>query len=130
MKDPASKSLWYRNAAKINVDIHKRMLPTISGTPILKYFDGPVMVGYQEPPKPFEVVYCRATPIPESCLSSNEADGHSNAMTEEGRALYDPYLDRHLHKIVNGGGKHIWRDDYYVSGAPLPPVVAAISIAW
>lgn len=93
MKSDENESLWYRSSAEINVDIRKRILPTISGKPALKNFDGTLMESYQNPPKSFELVYCRATPVPDSC---KYLLGHDKiAIAPEGRKLYDPIIDRH-----------------------------------
>ena len=93
MKGDSGKSLWYRNAAEIDVAIRKRTFKSISGKPTLKYFDGGVMEGYQRPPKPFERVFCRSVPMPESCKYLGE---DRVVVSEQGRKLYDPVADRHF----------------------------------
>eukprot|EP00557_Chaetoceros_sp_GSL56_P012726 CAMPEP_0176481324 /NCGR_PEP_ID=MMETSP0200_2-20121128/2757_1 /TAXON_ID=947934 /ORGANISM="Chaetoceros sp., Strain GSL56" /LENGTH=726 /DNA_ID=CAMNT_0017877517 /DNA_START=207 /DNA_END=2387 /DNA_ORIENTATION=+ len=93
MKSNETESLWYRSSAEIDVEVRKRILPTVSGKPALKNFDGTLMESYQNPPKSFELVYCRATPVPDSC---KYLLGHDKiAITPEGRKLYDPIIDRH-----------------------------------
>lgn len=66
-KDVICRQGWHRNEAEVELEIRKRVLPTVSGNPPLKYFDGSTMVMYQVPHKVFETVYCRKVPIPESC---------------------------------------------------------------
>jgi len=68
MKSLDSAAAWHRNLAEINLDIHKRIIHTRSGTPTLKHFDGSTMEGYRVPNIIFENAYCKRTPIPESCL--------------------------------------------------------------
>ena len=92
MKGKDSEKLWYRNAAEIDIDIQKRVLKTLSGTPTLKYFDGAIMESlYQIPTKGFEGVHCRANPIPNNCMDRFSGDDHLN--------LHDPYVSRNLHKL-------------------------------
>ena len=42
---------WFRNEAQVEVQLHQRLFRTISGKPILQYFDGHIMRDYQVPPK-------------------------------------------------------------------------------
>lgn len=88
-KGEESEALWYRNAAEIDAAIRKRMLKTVSsGANTLKYFDGRTMeTEYQSPPKTYEAVYCRANPIPTSCVGEQAED-----------EKHDMYLARHLYK--------------------------------
>jgi len=74
MKDSDSNALWYRNAAKLNLDIHQRMLRTYSGNQPLKYFDADTMKSYQVPPKSFEAVHCHKEPMPKSCAVQDADD--------------------------------------------------------
>jgi len=55
------------NAASIDLEIRARILPTYSGSPGLKYFDGATKSLYQIPTKPFEVNYCRQSHPPIEC---------------------------------------------------------------
>ena len=66
-KKEGDDQAWYRSQAQVDVQIHKRIIRTKSGTHALKYFDGAVMQGYQNPHKVFESVFCRAEPTPDSC---------------------------------------------------------------
>ena len=70
IKDGDDKA-WYRSQAQVDVQIHKRMIRTKSGTHALEYFDGAVMQGYQTPHKVFESVFCREEPTPESCATDH-----------------------------------------------------------
>lgn len=93
MKGDVTSALWYRSAAEVDVAIRKRIRKTVSGKPALKYFDGALMESYQNPPKSFETVFCRASPVPDSCkyLAGNE----QIAISASNRKLYDPIVDRH-----------------------------------
>lgn len=69
-KDVACRKNWNRSPSSIDLAIAKRLLPTVSGQPPLKHFDGPTMALYQVPHKAFETVYCRNDPTPQSCQKS------------------------------------------------------------
>jgi spermidine synthase len=58
---------WHQNEAELNLRIHERILPSMSGLPTLKYFDGATMQAYRIPRKEWEIVYCRRDPRPEEC---------------------------------------------------------------
>jgi len=60
---------WYTNSAAIDLDIRRRILPTFSGLPALKYFDGSTMSVYHIPSKPSEVIYCRQDSPPKECAT-------------------------------------------------------------
>ena len=62
---------WYRSQAQVDVQIHKRIIRTKSGTYALEYFDGAVMQGYRNPHKVFESIFCRAEPTPDSCATDH-----------------------------------------------------------
>ena len=72
MKDSNDDSSWYRNEAEMQLAIHKRAMRSYSGNPVLKYFDGSVMKGYQIPHRVFQTVFCRQIPTPEGCSFNNE----------------------------------------------------------
>ena len=72
MKDIKDDALWYRNEAEVQVAIHKRVMRSISGQPLLKYFDGATMKGFQVPHKVFQTVFCRQTPTPDGCILEQE----------------------------------------------------------
>ena len=67
-------SNWYNNPASVDLEVHSRMIPTKSGAPSLKYFDGATMASYQMPSKAWETVYCRRTPRPDSCIYAHGFD--------------------------------------------------------
>lgn len=84
---------WYRNAAEIDLDIARRLIPTVSGEPSLKVFDGTTMnYNYQNPGKSTETVFCREIPTPKSC------NGYVENM--KSKATYDPYAMRHQYKLT------------------------------
>jgi spermidine synthase len=72
VKDAESRSLWYRNEAQLQVEIHKRMFRSTTGKPALEYFDGSVFESYRAPHKVMETIYCRTTPTPIGCPSPNK----------------------------------------------------------
>jgi len=57
-KDYGCRQNWYANSAEISVAIRKRLLPSVSGKPSLKYFDGATMNSYR-PHKAYETIFCR-----------------------------------------------------------------------
>ena len=58
---------WYKSSAQVEIDIHERILPSKSGAPLLKYFDGATMAQYRFPHKGTSTVYCRRYPTPVEC---------------------------------------------------------------
>lgn len=88
---------WYRNRAQIDIEIHERILRTKSGRPTLKYFDGALMQGYQNPHKVFESVFCRADPMPSSC----ETDHY-----RENVALSD--FEVRMSEVGEGSGRGVY----------------------
>jgi len=70
-KEDGDDQTWYRSQAHVDVQIHKRMIRTKSGTHALKYFDGAVMQGYRNPHKVFESAFCRTEPTPDSCSKTD-----------------------------------------------------------
>jgi spermidine synthase len=71
-KDYETRADWYRNEAEVEIHIQKRVKRSKSGNPLLRYFDGPTMMGYQTPPKAFEHIYCLHQDIPDDCSLQNE----------------------------------------------------------
>jgi hypothetical protein len=67
-KDYACRKNWYRNAAEISLAIRKRLLPTVSGQPSLKFFDGATMQGYR-PHKAYQTIFCRRPSPANECRS-------------------------------------------------------------
>lgn len=67
-KDVNCRKGWHRNEAEVDLAIRNRILPSVSGKPLLKYFDGATMMLYQTPHKVFETIYCRKVPTPQSCI--------------------------------------------------------------
>mmetsp|Transcript_28983 Transcript_28983/g.33696 ORF Transcript_28983/g.33696 Transcript_28983/m.33696 type:complete len:745 (+) Transcript_28983:66-2300(+) len=126
MKDKSDRNRWFRNTAQVDLDIHKRLLLTHSGSPPLKFFDGALMQEYQIPIKAYQNVYCRKKMTPSSCFVSTKDHLSSpisakletklncimkndNLSTVKGcymkselaeerlrPVLFDPFLDRHL----------------------------------
>ncbi|KAL7450672.1 hypothetical protein ACHAWC_002552 [Mediolabrus comicus] len=94
-KDPDTKKSWYRTVAEVDLDIRKRVLPTKSGAPTLRNYDGATHHEYQLPLRVFEAIYCRQEMAPEECnvLNKNENDDDSSI-------VYSPVIERRLnHKL-------------------------------
>ncbi|KAL3804429.1 hypothetical protein HJC23_011357 [Cyclotella cryptica] len=70
-KTYATRGNWYRNAAELQIQIHRRVWGTKSGRPALSHVDAATMYSYQIPPKSFESVYCRQENEPEECEEYN-----------------------------------------------------------
>jgi len=66
-KDSKSRASWYKTAAEIDIELHKRMDRTKSGKPALLYFDAPTMIRYQMPSKADEAIHCRRENKPWEC---------------------------------------------------------------
>jgi len=58
---------FHRSQAEMEISMHRRLLTSRSGAKPLKFFDGAVLKSYQVPPKSWETVYCRQTPVPKGC---------------------------------------------------------------
>lgn len=67
LKNTKSKSLWYRNEAQIQNEIHQRIIKSHEA-PYFNYFDGSIFKSYQIPHKVIETMYCRSSPIPKTCI--------------------------------------------------------------
>lgn len=94
LKNTKYDDMWYRNAAEIDLDIAKRMIPSLSGKPQLKFFDGSIMSSlYQTPNKATETVYCKESPTPESCTGFIDIN--------QSKAKYDPYRMRRHYKSAD-----------------------------
>jgi hypothetical protein len=70
-KDAQSAERWFASQAMIDLNIQKRILPTIDGREPLKFFDGATMMSYQYPSRVNQEVFCRESPSPRFC-----DDGH------------------------------------------------------
>jgi hypothetical protein len=104
----ACKDHLYANEASVEVEIHKRIKRTKSGSPALKYFDGATMGNIQQSiPKAWETLECRT----EILLQSEESQAHScdvfltnpQDWTSPTKALYQSNLRafRRLQDIQN-----------------------------
>jgi len=72
---------WYRSSAEIELDIHKRIMRSKSGVPLLKYFDGNTMSSYHNPHKGIESVYCKGIPTPKECIFDKNLKNHISTTT-------------------------------------------------
>lgn len=68
-KDSKCRKNWHRNPVEVDLELRKKLLPTVSGKSPLRYFDGATMMMYQIPHKVYETVYCRKVPTPDSCVA-------------------------------------------------------------
>lgn len=73
INDSCSES-FHRNEAELEISMHRRLLKSRSGLMPLKFFDGATMKSYQVPPKSWETVHCRQTPMPEECGTRYDFD--------------------------------------------------------
>jgi len=73
-KDSKSRASWYKTAAEIDIELHKRLHRTKSGKPALLHFDAPTMISYQMPSKARETTYCRSEDQPQECEDSRGID--------------------------------------------------------
>ena len=87
-KGESLREQWYRTEAQIDIELHKRLLPSKSGDPILRFFDAATMIRYQTPPKSDELAYCRKEKTPWECT-----DGKLSKAQK--RPVYSPFFDRH-----------------------------------
>ncbi len=94
-KDAKTRENWYRNAAEVELQLQKRILPSKSGGSTLRYFDGTTMKSYQLPSSAFETVYCRQEDAPKECNNSNR--GGNRIVSENDKSgTYDPVTERHF----------------------------------
>jgi hypothetical protein len=73
-KDVYGRELWHSNDANVNLQIRKRMLPTISGESPLKFFDGASQKSYKYPSRIIETVYCRMVENKKECSMGRGLD--------------------------------------------------------
>lgn len=71
-KDWSSRSLWFRNSAQVDFEIYKRIQASVSGKPLLEYFDGSVLEAFRAPHRVMETLYCRTSPTPMECIQSKK----------------------------------------------------------
>lgn len=71
-KDRTSRYLWFRNSAQVDFEIYKRIQRTVSGKPLLEYFDGSVLETFRAPHRVMETLYCRTSPMPTECIQSKK----------------------------------------------------------
>lgn len=60
LKDPNVKARWYRNEAQVQLDIHRRLRPSMSGSISLNFYDGATYMSYQLPNRVVEDEWCRS----------------------------------------------------------------------
>lgn len=99
-KDSRTNDNWYRNAAEVELQLQKRILPSKSGKSSLRYFDGPSMRSYLSLPIVFETVYCRQVDPPKDCnrasrIEANRIGKSIKAISNETTKAYNPVAERH-----------------------------------
>ena len=77
-KSESCRRHWYQSEAELEVQMHQRLRPTLSGKPILDHFDPATMTLYHNPSHAWETVFCRLEPTPEFCLKYR---GYKNGLT-------------------------------------------------
>jgi hypothetical protein len=97
-KDANTKKRWYRSAAETDLEIRKRILPTKSGRPALRNYDGATHYSYQLPPKSFETSHCRQEEMPEECAMLKNTDKfvHVDDDDDNNDDVYNPVIERRL----------------------------------
>lgn len=95
-KDIQAKKNWYRNAAEIELELNKRIIPSKFGGSSLRYFDGATMAHYQVPSSAFETVHCRQQDAPADCDKRTKDSNASNETTNTtSSTVYNPVIERH-----------------------------------
>mmetsp|Transcript_6974 Transcript_6974/g.14557 ORF Transcript_6974/g.14557 Transcript_6974/m.14557 type:complete len:939 (+) Transcript_6974:74-2890(+) len=69
-KDFSSRASWYRSSAEFDLDVCRRLLPTKSGSPALRNYDGAQHHVYQSPSKVFESNFCLSQENHNKCTDS------------------------------------------------------------
>jgi hypothetical protein len=90
---------WYTNSASLDLDIRRRIIPTVSGLPTLKYFDGSTMSLYRIPSKPCEVNYCRQGSPPNECTT---LQGYDPSITNIPESSFEVKLVRRFNSSKVG----------------------------
>jgi hypothetical protein len=73
--DGSSQVLWYDNAARIDLELSKRAVSTVSGDFPFHYFDGATMQDYQFASRVVQESFCRIEKT-EQCLEGQGFDPH------------------------------------------------------
>jgi len=88
-KNAENKANWYANEAEVQRKLHQRLLPTISGSHPLYYFDGAGMVAYEYPNRVASETFCLNETIPAYCEAGYGFDPESNvAMKDSVQSLF------------------------------------------
>eukprot|EP00559_Dactyliosolen_fragilissimus_P004283 CAMPEP_0184866438 /NCGR_PEP_ID=MMETSP0580-20130426/22345_1 /TAXON_ID=1118495 /ORGANISM="Dactyliosolen fragilissimus" /LENGTH=856 /DNA_ID=CAMNT_0027366133 /DNA_START=152 /DNA_END=2722 /DNA_ORIENTATION=+ len=67
LKDRKSRNIWHQNSAYFDIELAKRILPSVSGFPLLSYFDSATMTSYKIPHKVYENIFCKGEQKSEYC---------------------------------------------------------------
>jgi hypothetical protein len=78
-KDARGNTKWYRNEALTEIEIRKRIAPSVVyGDSLLRFFDGALMKSYSYPPRNDEKIFCHKRPTPPYCDIGLEIDSPSS----------------------------------------------------
>ena len=90
-KDIHTSVNWFRSEAQMEVQLHQRLFRTISGKPILQYFDGHIMRDYQHPPKVITTNNFRST--------AKECRLKCSALKKKTTTIMDSVIPPHVHHM-------------------------------
>jgi hypothetical protein len=82
-------SRWFANAAEIDLELHRRAIPTKSGKWPFHYFDGATMASYQHASRPVAEVTCRTFPHWPSCQRGAGLVGSQNIALDDALTLQE-----------------------------------------
>jgi len=117
-KSDACAKEWHRNEAETNLRMRQRILPSKSGRPTLKYFDGATMISYQRPVKEWEVVYCAQSPVPEEC-SLYHNSRHAYAWSDAFQLVVKNGQNQLTAKLTMAKGSTIFHDEKFPNAVSL-----------
>lgn len=105
-KDVQAKKNWYRNAAEIELELNKRIIPSKFGGSSLRYFDGATMAHYQVPSSAFETVYCRQKDAPTDCdkidrLRTKDSNASNETTITTSSTVYNPVSERRFRESLH-----------------------------
>lgn len=66
-KGDLSSERWYADEASVNLEIRRRILPTVTGQSPLRFFDGATMKALSYPTRVHEELFCRKDSVPTFC---------------------------------------------------------------
>ena len=109
-KDLKTSENWYRNAAEIQLQLQKRILPSKTGGSPLRYFDGATMNSYQFPSSAFGTISRRQEDSPSECNNESSRDGNT-VLIESNKSAYVHVSERRF------GDNNFFSSDEFLLGA-------------